>query len=126
MFSVLEIVLISVVSAGGIFAGVKFAFRVDTEIEDRRRLAGQLAIILSKYGLKRIPAFLLDYSVGDYSGLLVKLRSIVDLFLDGEEAVVKEFNEVFERCLTSKLKSKEGRAYVVARLADADSVVTKS
>ncbi len=118
--SILEVVLLCIVIAGSLYALGKWLFRKDTEIEDRRRAAAKLAGILSKFGLVRIPAFLIDYSVGDYSGLAQRLKNLVELFVEGEEAVVKEFNEVFERCLTVKLGTEEGRAYIRAKLAEQD------
>lgn len=101
------------------YAGVRFAFRRDTARENRRRAAAQMAQTLSGYGLTQLPKVLTDYSVGDYSGLASSVHDAAKLFLSGEEAVLKEFKEVFERILTKRLATDEGRAYVQARLADA-------
>ena len=102
------------------FLGAKWLFQKDTEREDRRRGAAKLAAVLQTYGLKKTPEFLVDYSVGDYSGMAHKIADLSRLFLDGEEHVVKEFQHVFERVLEAKLRSKEGRAYVAAKLAELD------
>lgn len=99
--------------------GAKWFFQKDTEKEDRRRGAAQLAGVLQTYGLQKTPEFLIDYSVGDYSGMTHKIASLAKLFLDGEEAVVKEFQQVYERVLDAKLRTPEGRAYLAARLSDA-------
>jgi hypothetical protein len=116
----LELILLCLVVAGALFAVGKIAFKKDTEIENRRRGAGQLAISLGKYGLKRIPAFLVDYSVGDYSGCGKKIKDLAELFLSGEEALVKEFDDVFKTVLFNKMQSVEGRAFVQAVLKEAE------
>lgn len=117
--STLEVILLCVVVAGAGFAVVKWAFQKDTEVENRRRGAANLATTLSKNGLKKIPEFLIDYSVGDYSGMANKIAGLAKLFLEGEAAVVAEFGEVFENVLKAKLSTETGRAFVAAKLADA-------
>ena len=94
----------------------KVLFKKDEQIEDRRRSAAQLAGVLQRFGLKRLPMVLIDYSVGDYSGMSKRIASFIELFGEGEEAVIKEFNEVFERVLENKLNNPESRAYIQARL----------
>jgi len=100
------------------FLGAKWLFQKDTEIEDRRRGAAKLAAVLQSYGLQKTPEFLVDYSVGDYSGMSHKIGDLSRLFLSGEEHVVKEFQHVFERVLEAKLRNAEGRTYVAAKLAE--------
>ena len=100
-------------------AVAQWAIKKGTEIEDRRRGAAKLASVLTGYGLKKTPEFLIDYSVGDYSGMAVKIKQLAELFLDGEDAVVAEFKQIFESCLNARLKDESGRAYVAARLVDA-------
>jgi len=102
------------------FLAAKWLFQKDTEIENRRRGAAKLAAVLQTYGLTKTPEFLIDYSVGDYSGMTHKIADLARLFLSGEEHVVKEFQHVFERVLEAKLRSAEGRAYVAAKLAELD------
>lgn len=116
--TLLEIVLLCVVVAGAGYAVVRWCFKKDTEIENRRRAAAKLAGILSDHGLRKTPEFLIDYSVGDYSGMAMKIKALAELFLDGEEAVIREFKDVFERCLNAKLGTEEGRAYISAKLAE--------
>jgi hypothetical protein len=114
--SILILVLVPLVG----FLAAKWLFQKDTEIENRRRGAAKLAAVLQTYGLTKTPEFLIDYSVGDYSGMTHKIADLARLFLDGEEHVVKEFQHVFERVLEAKLRSAEGRAYVAAKLAELD------
>ena len=114
-----SIAILVLVPAVG-FLAAKWLFQKDTEIENRRRGAAKLAAVLQTYGLTKTPEFLIDYSVGDYSGMTHKIADLARLFLDGEEHVVKEFQHVFERVLEAKLRSAEGRAYVAAKLAELD------
>ncbi len=129
MFTPTEIGLICTLLLGGGYAGVKWAFKKDTEIENRRRGAANLAGTLKSKGLKKIPDFLISYSVGDYSGMANDIKELAKLFLDGEEAVLAEFRDVFANLLEAKLGSEEGRAFIAARLADrvgdADTKIAK-
>ncbi len=117
--SLLEIVLLSTLALVVSYGLVRWLFAKDTEIENRRKGAAKLAGILSNLGLRRTPEFLIDYSVGDYSGMAHRIAELARLFADGEDAVVTEFSKVFESVLVAKLKSEAGRAYVAAKLADA-------
>lgn len=124
--TILEIVLCSVIGvAVAIYIGTVL-FKADTATEDRRRAAAKLAGVLRALGLKKTPEFLEDYAVGDYSGMAEKIKVLVKLFLDGEDAVVNEFGSVFESVLAAKLKSETGRAYVAAKLEDATKVTDVS
>jgi hypothetical protein len=112
--SILILVLVPLVG----FLAAKWLFQKDTEIENRRRGAAKLAAVLQTYGLTKTPEFLIDYSVGDYSGMTHKIADLARLFLDGEEHVVKEFQHVFDRVLEAKLQTDEGRAYIAAKLSE--------
>jgi hypothetical protein len=112
--SILILVLVPLVG----FLAAKWLFQKDTEVENRRRGAARLAAVLQTYGLKKTPEFLIDYSVGDYSGMAHKIAELARLFLDGEEHVVKEFQQVFDRVLEAKLQTEEGRAYIAAKLSE--------
>ncbi len=118
MLSVNTLVILVLIALVG-FLGAKWLFKKDTEIENRRRGAARLAAVLKAYGLVRIPEFLIDYSVGDYSGMAEKIKSLAEVFLAGEEPVVKEFDAVFDRVLIEKLKTEAGRALIAAKLSDA-------
>jgi hypothetical protein len=111
------IVLVLVVAVG--FLAAKWFFQKDTEAEDRRRGAAKLAAALTNYGLVQIPDFLIDYSVGDYSGMAERMKQLAQIFQTGEDAVVKEFDQVFERVLVKKLQTEAGRALIAAKLNDA-------
>jgi hypothetical protein len=118
MSAIVICILSFIVACGAAFALAKWAFKKDTEIENRRRAAAKLAGKLESYGLVRIPKFLVDYSVGDYSGMAKGIHDFAELFLNGESAVVTEFDKVFERVLTEKLNTESGRALIAAKLHD--------
>ena len=118
LISLNSIVIVALIAAVGFF-GAKWLFKKDTEIEDRRRGAAKLAASLKVYGLARIPDFLIDYSVGDYSGMATKIKTLAEMFLSGEEAVITELDGVYERVLSQKLMTEAGRALVASKLADA-------
>lgn len=102
---------------------VKWLFTKDTEIENRRRAAAKLAAKLQAIGLKKTPEFLIDYSVGDYSGMANKIQMLAELFLAGDEPVLAEVETVFRSVLDSKLKTEEGRAFIAAKLAEVTKAV---
>lgn len=98
------------------FAFGLWLFRKDTEIENRRRLAGKAAGELrGKYGLSLIPSLLEDYSVGDYSGMATRVKDIAELLLDPKRAAA-EFDEIFSRMLEIRMSDPEGRSALLARI----------
>jgi len=117
--TILEIVLVSVIACAVAVAVGKWLFQKDTEVENRRRSAAQLAGVLRSLGLRKTPEFLEDYAVGDYSGMAEKIKELVKLFINGEQAVVDEFSQVFDSVLAAKLKTETGRAFIAAKLEDA-------
>ncbi len=117
--SPLEMILAAVVAFGVGKAGVGFIYKKDEAREERRRGAAVMAMKLSELGLKKVPAFLIDYSVGDYSAMAAKLKDVGTTFLAGESQVIEEFGKIFENVLEAKLKSETGRAYIAAKLSDA-------
>ena len=102
---------------------VKWLFTKDTEIENRRRAAARLAAKLQELGLRKTPEFLIDYSVGDYSGMANKIHMLAELFLGGDDPVLAEVDSVFRNVLDAKLKTEEGRALLAAKLAEATKAV---
>ncbi len=116
-FSAIALVCVGAVAAG--YKAVQFLYKQDTAREERRRGAAQMAIKLSELGLKKVPEFLIDYSVGDYSAIAAKVKDVGKTFLAGESAVIEEFGQIFERVLAAKLKSETGRAFIAAKLGDA-------
>ncbi len=118
MLSLNTLLILGLIGIVG-FLGAKWLFKKDTEIEDRRRGAAKLAASLTAYGLEKIPNFLIDYSVGDYSGMAMKMKQLAEMFVAGESVVFAEFDAVYERVLTEKLRTEAGRALVASKLVDA-------
>jgi hypothetical protein len=117
--STIVIVILCAVCA---WLAAKWLFKKDTEMENRRRAAAQMAATLQGLGLKKIPQFLIDYSVGDYSGMAHKIGETARTFLEGEEEVLKEFEQVFGNLLAAKLKREEGRLFIEAKLKEAKAL----
>lgn len=90
-------VLIGVV---GVLGG-RWAFRKDTEVEKRRKSAGRLAGTLRSKGLKHIPEFLEDYSVGDYSGMAEKIHEAAVL-MDDPTAAAKAFDDLADKIIAAR------------------------
>jgi hypothetical protein len=118
----MTLVLSAVIALAGGAYGAKWAFGKDTEVEARRRAAFQLAGTLRVYGLNKIPEFLGDYAVGDYSGMFERIHDLAKLALSGESAIVTEFDQVYANVLNVKLATPEGRALLAAKLAAATPV----
>jgi hypothetical protein len=112
-----QLAVLALVAVVG-WLGAKWLFQKDTEIEDRRRGAAKLASSLRAYGLTKIPDFMIDYSVGDYSGMAMKIKALAEMFAQGEAGVISEFDQVFDKVLGEKLKSEAGRAFIAAKLSD--------
>lgn len=93
----------------------RWAFEKDTALEDRKRAAGLLASKLTALGFVRSPKLLTDFSIGDVPSLILDFEDILNLFLDGEDAVMKEINGV----LSSMVGTPDGLALVQAALAKA-------
>lgn len=112
-------VLSAIVAVGaGVLAWKKF-ITVDQEVIERRKAAGHLAGTLKGFGLVKIPAFLIEYSTGDYIGMAEAIHDMAKDAMAGEDKVVAELKGVFDNVLTAVLKTDAGRALVAAKLADA-------
>jgi hypothetical protein len=88
-----------------------------------KRDAQALAIKLREYGLKLLPTVLEDLVVGDVVDLFNKIKELAAIVRAGDEAVLKELDGTYERVLEKKLATKEGRAVLQAKLAEADANV---
>lgn len=120
--------LLVVVPALAFFV-VKWLFQKDVELENRRRGAATLASKLSAYGLVRIPAMLVSYSVGDYVTLVEQGKQILNLFLaaeDGDSQLMNELNGVYAKVLANNLSTAAGRATVQAALTAATTATATS
>ena len=110
-----NLIIIGLIGVCAWLAG-KWFFKKDTEIENRRRAAIQLAATLKGMGFVDLPEFFIDYGVGDYSGMLYKLKAIAQKMMSGEKGVLAELSDVFETLLKIKLATQEGRMLVKSEL----------
>ena len=117
-YFVFAIVVVLAVFVGG------FLFRKDEAIEDKRRKAIDVANELRSQGLKHVPDLLVDYAVGDYSGMLTRIKSWSQLMGDDDQR--KAFFAQFRKTQISKmLESESDRAHLMAQV-DAWKAVKKS
>ena len=107
-----------------LWLAAKWLFKKDTEIENRRRAAGQLAATLKGMGFVELPELFIDYSVGDYSGLGSKIKAIAQKMMSGEKAVLAEIGDVFDTLLKLKMMTTEGRMMVRSELEATEKMLT--
>lgn len=112
-------VLSFVVTCGGAYGLGCWLFKKDRELEARRRRAAELSAKLQSFGLVRIPAMLIDYSVGDYVQLAEDIVQTAELFMGDDAHILAEFEDVYEKVLTAQLGTAAGRALLAAKLQDA-------
>lgn len=105
VWTILAIVGLAVV---GFYAG-QFLFKQDTEVENRRRAAIKISSSMKEHGLEKVAAFLEDYSVGDYSGMVKKMKDLGAILADPAMADL-EFDKVFTKLLDVKLNDPAKRA----------------
>ncbi len=122
MITVTNLIIMALIAVACWFAG-KLYFKKDTERENRRRAAGQLAGKLTELGFKDLPEFFIDYSIGDYSGMAYRLSGIAQKMMGGEKVVLAELDDVFIKLLTIKLDSPEGRHFVQTKLTEMEKLL---
>lgn len=105
--------IVAAVVAG--YFGSKFLIKTDTKVEKRRRGAAELAGRYREMGLVTIADLLLDYSVGDYSGMSSKVYAIYGHAK--ENGLEAEFETVYEKMLVAKLQDPEERAKLKERIS---------
>jgi hypothetical protein len=86
----------------------KIFFKADKRIEGRRRKAIDLSAALKANGMTWVPDLLIDYAVGDYENVGVKLGHIgVDIAKDPN--LKAEFDTVFQKLLASKFQDADAK-----------------
>lgn len=110
---------ILVAAAVAIYFGAKFLFKKDEQIEDRRRQAIKLAGECKTCGLEFLSPVLEDYAVGDYSGILHRLRALADdVRSDSQRQAL--LDRVFETQLAARMKTPESRQQIVNAMSRLD------
>jgi len=100
----------------------KWLFKKDTEIENRRKSAVELAASLKAMGFVRLPVLFTNYAVGDYSGMAQQICEVAKSLAGGERSVLAECADVFKTLLDVNLRTPEGRELIRSRLAEADKL----
>lgn len=103
----------------------KLLFKTKKDLTGLRKAAQSLAIALREHGLRRLPEVLEAFTVGEVDDLLQNIREFAIVAKSGNEAILKELDGTFERCLGVKLSTPEGRAVIAARLAEAAALAAK-
>ena len=98
---------------------VKKVFEKDTEVENRRRGAAKLAAKLQEIGLRKLPEFLIDYSVGDYTGMANRIHMLAELLVSGDAPVLAEVaNELAQASSRNPLQREPPRIWIGIEHAD--------
>lgn len=109
------LVLVALASIA-LYATGRFMFRRDEAIEDRRRKAIKLAGDCQKCGLDFLAPVLEDYSVGDYSGMVHRLRTFADDIRD--DATRRQIlDRFFETQLARRLQDEPQRRKIAEAVA---------
>lgn len=95
----------------------KFLFQKDTEIENHRKAAIDVANILTREGFKRLPQFASNYAVGDYSGMVHELKSAARDFQD-PTILEAELQAVFEKQLRLRVSDAQKRLALLGKLKE--------
>lgn len=115
------LIAVGVVALG--FVVGRWLYQKDTEVEDRRRAALKISAALREKGLSRVGDFLEDYAVGDYSGMLKKLKDTA-VVLSTDAGLQSEFAAVFDKLLAEKLADPAEAADIAkaaVKASDSDS-----
>ena len=116
------LVLIALASIA-LYASGRFMFRRDEAVEDRRRKAIKLAGDCQKCGLDFLAPVLEDYSVGDYSGMLHRLRGFADDIRD-DATRRKILDHFFSTQLGQRLQDEAQRRKIVETIAATPAAAT--
>lgn len=112
---------LALLAVGGYFVG-QWLFKKDTQVEDRRRAAIEVAGILQANGLNIAAEALREYAIGDYSGVAASLKQAATI-LTNPAAAAAEFDGVFDKMLQAKLADPEQRAKLQGKIADVTKTV---
>jgi len=109
-----SLMIYAAAAAAAVFGG-KWLFTKDTQIEERRRHVQKMVAKLREMGLTKLPNLLDDYVVGDYSGMIHKVKDLYELLMD-DKARVAEFEKVANLVLEYKMKNPETRDALIAKV----------
>lgn len=113
----IALIITSVISGVAI---VKWGFRKDQGIEERRKVAVQLSAGLAKLGLTRLAGLANMYSIGDYDGLLGGVKALATEVAEGNGLDL--LKESFFKQLEQRLKEDGDRQAILKAVDDFKAV----
>lgn len=120
--SLILILSIAVATLVGYILASKWYDR-DTKTEAKRKAWIKLSSILEAYGMKDLPAILVDLAVEDYSDAYKKAEFWVALMARDPNVVIQEFDKVYDRVSAVKIANPESRALLKQLIAEAEKTV---
>ncbi len=96
MFNEIPVIWQYVILAGGALAATLVGLWLYNRREKRRKHAVKLAKLMNQWGLDWFAEVYEDYAVGDYSGLVVKLKEVIEA-VRSDEAMVARLGEVAKK-----------------------------
>ncbi len=91
------------------YLSAKVFYKTDKNIEKRRRAAIDLSAVLKSHGMTWVPDLLVDYAVGDYENVGLKLGHL-GLDIAKDPKLKSEFESVFQKLLASKFQDPDAKA----------------
>ncbi len=103
----------------------KKVFKTKKEVSGVKRAAQQASVAMREAGYKLFPNMLDNLVVGDVDDFFQDIKDFSTMLKSGNEVIAKELDGVFDRSLTARLRTPEGRAAVKVRLEMAETVATE-
>lgn len=124
MLEVGYLILWGAIAFAAAFLVGRWLYSTDEKVVTRRKRAGQVAQIYSKFGYTEVPALLTDYSAGAYADLAENFDTYCKTVLKDDTALLAEINKTFGNMLDAQLATPEGLALVQAKIATLASPAT--
>jgi hypothetical protein len=116
--------VIVVLSALVVVAGVKMLFRVDKAFEAKQRALSALSGQLTKLGFPHLAKLCEDLAIKDFSGAWAQVKSLVHTMLD-KNAALAMLEENFYNQLTERLGRDGDNPRILKAIADYQAKTTK-
>ena len=117
---ILSVCLVVILAVIGWKIG-KRLFSLNGKIAARKRALLKVSISLREFGLKLLPQVIEDYVVSDAADMIDRLQDMARMVDAGSDLIEKDLNATFENCLSKKLATLSGIAYVKAMVAKAEA-----
>lgn len=95
----------------------KLFYKTDKHVEKRRRAAIDLSAGLKAKGMTWVPDLLVDYAVGDYESVGMKLGHLA-ADIHNDPSLKAEFDKVFQKLLATKFQDPDAKAELEGILED--------